>query len=87
MAEVMVVATYELYKINKNKFEKLIHQFFSEARLDIEIKDRFGNPFIPKEWFCVPLECIEGAVDRIENETIVDYFYDVKGAQLKKLKT
>ena len=87
MAEITVVATYKLFKINKNKFEKLIHQFFSEARLNIEIKDRFGNPFIPQEWFCAPLECIEEAIDRIENETIVDYYYDVKKARLKKLKT
>jgi hypothetical protein len=54
MAEVEIVATYELYNINRTKLENLIHRIFDPARLDIEIKDRFGNPVIPREWFLVP---------------------------------
>lgn len=54
MADVEVVATYELFNINRTKLENLIHRIFAAARLDIEIKDRFGNPVIPREWFlCV----------------------------------
>ena len=44
MADVEVVATYELFNINRTKLENLIHRMFSLARLDIEIKDRFGKP-------------------------------------------
>jgi hypothetical protein len=44
MADVDVVATYELFNINQTKLEGLIHRVFDPARLDIEIKDRFGNP-------------------------------------------
>ena len=55
MADVEIVATYELYNINRTKLENLIHRVFDPARLDIEIKDRFGNPVIPREWFLVPL--------------------------------
>ena len=51
MADVEIVATYELYNINRTKLENLIHRIFDPARLDIEIKDRFGNPVIPREWF------------------------------------
>jgi hypothetical protein len=43
MADVEVVATYELYNISRTKLEKLIHRVFDSARLDIEIKDRFGQ--------------------------------------------
>jgi hypothetical protein len=44
MAEVEIVATYELYNINRSKLENLIHRIFDPVRLDIEIKDRFGKP-------------------------------------------
>ena len=84
MAGVTVVATYELFGIDRNKLEKLIHKFFSNARLKIEIKDRFGRPYVPLEWFCVPLSCIEEAVECIKNGSIVDYVYDTKNAQLTK---
>ena len=55
MADVEIVATYELFNINRTKLENLIHRIFDPARLDIEIKDRFGNPVVPREWFLVPL--------------------------------
>lgn len=43
MADVEVIATYELSNINRVKLENLIHKFFEPAKLNIEIKDRFGN--------------------------------------------
>ena len=48
MADVEIVATYELYNISRTKLENLIHRVFDPARLDIEIKDRFGHPVIPR---------------------------------------
>ena len=42
MADVEIVATYELYNINRTRLENLIHRIFGAARLDIEIKDRSG---------------------------------------------
>ena len=84
LAGVTVVATYDLFGINRNKLEKLLHKFFSSARLKIEIKDRFGRPVIPQEWFCVPFRCIEESSELIKAGTLVDYFYDTKTASLKK---
>ncbi len=54
MADVEIVATYELFNISRVKLENLLHRFFENAKLDIEIADRFGNPVSPKEWFLVP---------------------------------
>jgi hypothetical protein len=51
MADVEVVATYELYNISRTKLEKLIHRVFDPARLDIEIKDRFGQPVVHMSGF------------------------------------
>ncbi len=83
MADVEVVATYELYNINRTKLENLIHRIFAPARLDIEIKDRFGNPVTPREWFLVPLFVIDEAVERIKDGTISGYVYDPNEACLK----
>lgn len=84
MADVEVVATYELYNINRTRLENLIHRVFGAARLEIEIKDRFGQPVIPREWFLVPLFVIREAIDRIKDGTITDYRYDPKKAALVK---
>jgi hypothetical protein len=82
MADVEVVATYELYNINRVKLENLIHRVFDPARLDIEIKDRFGHPVVPREWFLVPLFVIDEAVEKIKNGTISSFRYDPKSASL-----
>lgn len=84
MADVEIVATYELYNINRAKLENLIHRIFDPARLDIEIKDRFGNPIIPREWFLVPLFVVDEAVEKIKDGTITEYIYDPRTAGLKK---
>lgn len=82
MADVEVVATYTLYNINRTKLENLIHRIFDPARLDIEIKDRFGNPVVPREWFLVPRFVVDDAVEKIRDGTITGYVYDPKAAQL-----
>lgn len=82
MADVEIVARYELYNINRAKLENLIHRIFTPARLEIEIQDRFGNPVVPREWFLVPLKVIDEAVDRIKDGTIRDFVYDPAQAGL-----
>ena len=82
MADVEIVATYTLFNINRTKLENLIHRIFDPARLDIEIKDRFGNPVVPREWFLVPRFVVDDAVERIKDGTITGYVYDPNTAQL-----
>jgi len=85
MADVEVVATYNLFNVNRARLEGLIHRIFAPARLDIEVKDRFGNPVIPREWFLVPLFAIDEAVAKIKDGTITDYIYDSASAGLTKV--
>ena len=82
MANVEIVATYELYNISRTKLENLIHRIFEPARLEIEIMDRFGKPVAPREWFLVPLFVIDEAVERIKDGTIGGYVYSSKSASL-----
>lgn len=87
MADVEIAATYKLYNLGRTKLENLIHRIFDPARLDIEIKDRFGNPVIPREWFLVPLFVVDDAVEKIKDGTITGYVYDPKSARLVKRGT
>lgn len=82
MADVEVVATYELFNINRSKLEHVLHKFFDSARLDIQIDDRFGNPVVPREWFFVPLFIIDEVVEKIKDGTISKYSYDTKSVSL-----
>jgi hypothetical protein len=82
LADVEVVATYELFNINRKKFERLMHRVFEPARLKIDIKDRFGNPVEPREWFLVPLFVIDEAIEKFKEGKIGDYSYDPQNARL-----
>jgi hypothetical protein len=85
LADVEVVATYKLSNINRTKLEALIHRIFDPVRLNIEIKDRFGIPVVPREWFLVPLFVIDEAVARIKDGTITDYRYEPSTASLQRI--
>lgn len=84
MADVEVVATYELFNINRVKLENIIHRVFGLVQLDIDIKDRFGYPVKPREWFLVPIFVVNEVVDRIKDGTITQYVYDPTAARLVK---
>lgn len=83
MADVEVVATYDLYNISRTRLEKLIHRVFGPANVDVEIKDRFGLPVVPREWFLVPLFVIDEAIERIRDGSITGYEYDATTATLR----
>lgn len=84
MADVEIVATYELFNVNRTRLENLIHRIFGAARLDIEIKDRFGQPVVPREWFLVPLFVVDEVIGKIRDGTITGYVYDPKTASLAR---
>jgi len=85
MADVEIIATYELFNINRKKLESLIHRIFDNAKMEIEIKDRFGKPVVPQEWFLVPLFVIDEVVEKIKDRTIDEYRYDTKSACLEHI--
>lgn len=81
MSDVEIVTSYELYNINRVKLENLLHRVFERARVEVEIKDRFGHPVMPREWFLVPLFAIDEAVERIRDGTIKGLSYDPETVQ------
>ncbi|MBU1691602.1 MAG: GIY-YIG nuclease family protein [Gammaproteobacteria bacterium] len=77
LAAVHPVRTYDAINLNANKFESLVHRFFADARLDIEIMDRFGKPCRPREWFLLPLPVIEAAITMLLDGSILRHRYDL----------
>ena len=76
MAGVEVIAEYQCYNMNPQKFEQLLHNFFSEVCLNIDVFDADGNRHTPREWFQVPLDVVDEAIDHILSGEIVNYRYD-----------
>ena len=77
MAPVEVVSTFKCYNANAQKIEGLIHRFFSDVCLEIDVFDKNGKRVTPREWFVAPLKVIEEVVPLISNGNIVQYTYDV----------
>lgn len=84
LADVEIVTTYQVSNLDLTKLEKLLHKFFDPARLDLQLKDRFGFDVAPREWFLVPLPVIQEAIQKLIGGTIAEYCYDAESVQLIK---
>lgn len=83
LGEVEIIDEYELFNINRNKLEKLLHYIFQDARVNFEIPDRFGNPVKPREWFFVTPEAVAKGVELISSGDIKNWVYDAKKASFE----
>lgn len=83
LAPVALVATYQLFNVNLPKVERLLHRFFDAATVKVQVKDSAGNYTTPKEWFSVPLEVIEVAVDLLVSGKIVGHRYNAATQQIE----
>ena len=82
LADVEVAATYKLHNLNRTRLENIFHRLFGAAQIDLTIEDRFGQPVKPREWFLVPIQVIDEAVQRIRDGSITDVVYDPQTARL-----
>jgi hypothetical protein len=82
-AEVKKIATYKVYNRNADKLENLLHRFFANACLDIDLFNEKGQRLNPREWFVVSFEVIEEAIQLILNGNILNYEYDTENKRIK----
>ncbi len=87
LAPVEVVAEYRLHNLNRTRMENIFHRLFGAVQLDLTIEDRFGKPVKPQEWFVVPLQVIDEAVERIRDGSITQYEYEPRTAKLERAST
>lgn len=84
LAEVQIVASYKVSGIKPNYFENLIHKLFDHVKLNVEVTDKNGKKAVPKEWYSVPIDVIDDALQMIQAGEIVGYVYDSKNFKLIK---
>ena len=82
LAAVEIVATYNLHNLNRTRLENIFHCLFGAAQFDLTIENRFGHLVRRREWFLVPLNVIDEAVQRIRDGSITDMRYDLETASL-----
>lgn len=81
MAPVEIVADYRTYNLKPSALEHLLHRVFAEVRLDITQINTKGRKYDPSEWFVVPLNVINQAINMIMSDEIVDYVYSATSQQ------
>lgn len=76
MAPVKIVAEFKTYNMNTPKFEALLHNFFGNCQVSIDVFDNSGVRHSPREWFQVPYEIIVHAINLMRIGEIDNYIYD-----------
>lgn len=82
MSPVHLVTSWKCFNMDANTFEGLLHKLFGDVCLDVTVTDLEGKNHQPREWFIVPLDVIEQAVELIITGQIVNYRYDKELKQL-----
>lgn len=83
-ADVIKVESQAIYNRNAAKLEQLLHRFFASACLNIDIYDKSGKRYVPREWFVVPLNIILEAIELITTDKITEYRYDSENGMIVK---
>ena len=81
---VEVAATFKCFNLHSYNLEQNLHDFFSSVKLDIELLDADKKLYKPKEWFQVPINCIEDAINIILEGEIQNYTYEGKLKEIIK---
>lgn len=83
-SKVVLVKEWEVFNHDLEKLEFLIHKFFSNSKLDINIEQN-GLNYKPNEWFIVPLNIISDAIELIINGSITNYYYNSSTCKIELL--
>ena len=84
LADVEIVASIQIGECQPELARDAAPQAFRQARLDLNLKDRFGGQVEPREWFLVPLPVIDEAIEKIKEGTISGFRYDPETATLAR---
>ncbi len=82
--DVDVVSTFRCLNIQTHGLEQKIHDFFSTVKLDVELLDRKGISYRPREWFKVDIKLMEEVIDLIISNRIDEFMYDPRINQIIK---
>jgi hypothetical protein len=83
-ADVEVVATYRILNISSSNIESLIHTFFREAKVNIEVYGHDDTKYNPEEWFSVPFDAISQVMELVNSQELMGFYYDVNYKKIIK---
>ncbi len=78
MAPVKLEGVWKCFNMNPQKLEQLLHNFFGNSCLELDIFDKNGRRHTPREWFIVRFDIIEKVIKLIINRKIINYIFDAK---------
>ena len=78
MAPVEIVEAFRCFNLNPEKLESMLHNFFGNSCLNIDIFDEKGIRHSPREWFIAPFSIICEAIYLIRTGDIVNCRYDAE---------
>lgn len=84
MAPVKIVAEYKTFNMNTQKFELLLHNYLVHCCVSIDITDKNGVRRTPREWFPVPYEVVNQAIQLIISGEVVNYRYNRDKKQIMR---
>ena len=82
MAPVSIIGVWKCFNMNPQKLEQLLHNFFGNSCLNVDVFDDKGRRHTPQEWFIAPLEVIEQAIELIINRKIINYKFDAENMSI-----
>lgn len=81
-ADVHLLDKYACYNVDAQRFEHLIHRFFADVCLNVDVFDVKGKRITPREWFVAPRPIIYKVITLILSGEIINYRYDSINMQL-----
>ncbi len=84
MAAVRIQGAWKCFNMNPQKLEQLLHNFFGNSCLELDVFDKKGKRHTPREWFIAPIEVIEQAIELIINGKIINYKFDTENMTIFK---
>ncbi len=81
-ADVGIVGSYACYNVPTMMIEQLLQRFFAKVCLDVDVFADNGQRITPREWFIVPRDVIDEAIQLIINRSILYYMYDSKRKEI-----
>lgn len=82
-SDVELVLSVVVFNIIPSRLEHLLHRYFDQVRLSIVAKGAIQDSS-PREWFMVPLEAIEQALDALIEGRLTKTFFDTQTMTIKE---
>ncbi len=83
-APVNVIRTYECYNFDPKNLEDVLHTILASHRLNVELKDKNGTIYRPKEWFTVSFQTAIEIVEHLFAGDLSSYYIDNIQGKLKR---